>query len=351
MKYSSSHIRKELEEASNKCKDIATYIEAVDTKITDQLINKYTKIAQGTKFNSSYGYHFKNEKLGILKDIQQEINQNQAIYAVHEQDRIQAEKIAKSKKMNIDKALEILKAVFPDFTPSKSYNLSTNEEGYFSREEKALLLKSYKQYSRDLMKTQDKGKDFVTGSQVLGAINILYPFELSADDDQKYGELNALPNIYTDKVNKSSSSDDLRSRELKPSNGTPLFTKNQQKAKEILKQAFPNFSPIDYNAQEKMMLQRSIMMLHNHMIENDIQTWHNDYTIQHLADAVNILFPVETTEEQQNNFDKQWFNGEIKLERHLYQEDESEEAKEVNKKQEQMKKEEKIHNYERELHH
>ncbi len=205
-KYDHAKVMAELKATTEKAKKLASYIEDSDYKIVKRIFSKCKRDLETSKKTDIKNSMFYGEKKLAMFKIKKEIMTNRDFKSIEENDR----KIAAQKKMAQMQAEEIIKKVFPNFTPQNIIFESLTNGSLFKEtnnvEQKLLLEESYKRYVKDLMKSSGKmqGQSFVTGGELLTAIKNYYNFEVT--DEQrleferklKNGEIKTLKNIYSD---------------------------------------------------------------------------------------------------------------------------------------------------------
>lgn len=205
-KYDHAKVIAELKAATEKAGELASYIEDCDYKIVKQAFAKCKRDLEISKKTDQRSWRFYNEKRRAMYGIESEIMKNRDFKIVKERDEREAAK----KRMNEMQAEEIIKKVFPNFTPQNIIFEDVANGSLFKEadnvEQKLLLIESYKKYVQDCAKyRQTKHKlPQVSSQDLLAAIHNFYNFQYSDLQKQEFerklknGEIEILKNVYTD---------------------------------------------------------------------------------------------------------------------------------------------------------
>lgn len=356
VRYSAKHVRQEMEEAMKKILAIAPVIESVDARTVNEIVNKYAKEASSTKFNQHpESFRFRNDKIKNFQIIKQEIEKNNEIFNTILNDKNEVKKKYIQKQVNEDKAIALLQKVFPDFEPEqKVYVLSLNEYRFMSAEMKQRLEDSYYQYRRDARKLQDdrgvvRDPNYINPAFIKAAIDLLYPIDPTNQqitdyiDKLKTGEIKLFKNIFSEPEveveaeEEDTSDNSVHNLELKPSNNEnnqeeiapkketqkkakKTLTEEQQTAVDLIKKVLPEYEPEEITAQEKLIVQRSIDKYNLDLISKIDLLEQNEIDLDAVYNAVDVLYPIEITAEDEIEYDRNVIEGKTKILSHCAEE-------------------------------
>ena len=194
VKYNPSEVRKELQMAQAKAKAIASYMEDTDAKKLKAIFERYKReLMASSKLDQTSARFFEDKKLAIY-GIESHIYRNKEVKSVIEKDTKESLQKRKQKQMQRSQAEEVIKKVFPDFIPYPQMGTLKDGSVEFSNNinEKLMLMEAYRQYvktatDKDSPAKQDK--DFVASIKLLSAINTLYAFNATAEEETAFEEL------------------------------------------------------------------------------------------------------------------------------------------------------------------
>lgn len=205
VKYNPSEIRKELSEATKKAKLIAGYIEDADAKKIKAVFTKYRK-ERNDKITNMLNQRFYEDKVRALSEIEQEFYYNKEAKRTIKEDEERIKKNREKKKMEKNKALEIIQTLFPKFDPNPHPYYILNE-GEISNnvDELLMLMEAYKEYVKTIVRDSENIKtqaDFLPAGELRKAIETLYDFEPTPEQlaqfqrDLKDGKIQVVNNKY-----------------------------------------------------------------------------------------------------------------------------------------------------------
>lgn len=183
VKYSPKHIRKELENAQNKAKQIASTIEDVDAKTVNNLFAKYEKEVMNSKKTNDGSLRFYEDKKLAIYNIQYTFNHNEEYKTTIKEQEEQKRKENLEKQEIQKSAIQLLKKVFPNFTPSQ-YAINDGKLTV-NAQEKMVLMEACSKYLKSIPK-ENKDKDFISVYEVKTAINNLYDVQITQEDKEDF---------------------------------------------------------------------------------------------------------------------------------------------------------------------
>lgn len=202
--YDPEQLTKELRTAGAKASILATYLETAEAKDIKKLMHKYKKeMDHASKRDITAQALFENKKL-IMFSIESSLYKNAELRETYKKEMESAVKKHKEK----EQATEIIKKVFPGFTPQPRLGFGTVDKIQFvdNHNEKLLLTNSLEEYRQQMAKqgmNASNDQDFIPISIVRDAINKIYPFDIPEDKKTEFeekfnnGELELIGNKYT----------------------------------------------------------------------------------------------------------------------------------------------------------
>lgn len=193
VKYNPNEIRKELENAKQKALKISKYLEDTQAQTIANILNKYKReILKGQKYDQQSLRFFEDKKLAIY-GIESEIYHNKEVKAVIEKDTKEATQKRIRKQMQRAQAEDIIKKIFPNFSPIPHTGTLNNGSIEFSNNvnERMMLMEAYKQYVKSITGTNSKvcaNKDFIPSGMLLSAIKELYDFTPTEEEQKQFEE-------------------------------------------------------------------------------------------------------------------------------------------------------------------
>ncbi len=192
VKYYPSLIKTELKLTKEKAINLLSVLESADSKFVDGVFRKYRKIVEKTDKVNNFGQRLHPEKYNIFGELFNKIyNNKEYVKGVRENTEKQNDNTARK-----NNAKEILAKVFPTLTPNP-YNGVINENGIeiiYNTQEKLQVMQSFTKYNKDYGDSVYPNKP----SEVLDAIETIYPFEVSKEDEAAFAKAN-LP-IYENSI-------------------------------------------------------------------------------------------------------------------------------------------------------
>lgn len=184
VKYYPSLIKTELKLTKEKAISLLSVLESADSKFVDGVFRKYRKIVEKTDKVNNFGQRLHPEKYNIFGELFNKIyNNKEYVKGVRENTEKQNDITARK-----NNAKEILAKVFPTLTPNP-YNGVINENGIeiiYNSQEKLQVMQSFIKYNKDYGDSVYPNQP----SEVLDAIETIYPFEVSKDDETAFAEAN-----------------------------------------------------------------------------------------------------------------------------------------------------------------
>lgn len=329
-----------LEKTKQRARKIITYSENAQANIIDKIIKKYEKKIFGSfKGNTQEEANFLRAKKDAIADISICLLHNKEVKETLVKEAMKKPKTTK-KHIQRSQALEIINNIFPNFTPTLFTRPAIIGKGYIEIEsdshnvnELMMLMEAYNQYEKmalNLPISVREKEDFVSPYRLLSAIESIYDFRPTPEQQQQFketfdkGEIEVVKNKYQIE---------------------------REQAKETLKNLFPDFTPnpqivsgtlnsgihISDNVNERLMLIKAYQEYLNFISELPISVRkEKDFIPAHkLFYAIETIYDFRPTPEQQQQFKEAFEKGEIEVVKNKYQ---IEAAKEEEmKKKEQMK--------------
>ena len=239
VKYNPNEIRKELDQAKQKALKISKYLEDTQAQTIAKIINKYKKeILKGQKLDQQSLRFFEDKKLAIY-GIESAIYHNKEVKEVIEKDRKETTQERIKKQMQRGQAEEIIKKIFPNFTPTPHIGILNNGSIEFSNNvnECMMLMEAYKQYVKSIIEANSKiggNKDYIPSGMLLSAIKELYNFTPTEEEQKKFnealknGEIKVIRSRYQPEEIKSSTR--YTEKEIESIEGRTFSWKNQSEA-------------------------------------------------------------------------------------------------------------------------
>lgn len=192
VRYYPSLIKTELKLTKEKAIKLLSVLESADSKFVDGVFRKYRRIVEKTDKVNNFGQRLHPEKYNIFGELFNKIyNNKEYVKGVRENTEKQNDITARK-----NNAKEILAKVFPTLTPNP-YNGVINENGIeiiYNTQEKLQVMQSFTKYNKDYGDSVYPNNP----SEVLDAIETIYPFEVSKEDEAAFAEAN-LP-IYENSI-------------------------------------------------------------------------------------------------------------------------------------------------------
>ncbi len=186
-------------------------MEEVNSMEIEKIFEKYKREILQSKKTDPSSIRFFHDKMNGIYDISNKFHANKEVQETIKQNEEIVRRKNLQQKMEHDKAVEILKNVFPKFTPKPQTYILAKDEMINNISELMMLEDAYRHYLRlmsmkKLSRIDMQKDDFVPGHLLLASIRKLYPFQPSEEERKEYkeavqkGQVEIISNKYENEI-------------------------------------------------------------------------------------------------------------------------------------------------------